>query len=153
LHSKIPADAAVACAHKTAPLRSERTAEVGQGEHKTGVEGAVLPPELWTYADNPDAALIHDASLRKGDIVITPSGIKVSIGPRGKQHAAGEFELVSRSSAVDRRTRKLLAAMVAPSGALPADEARKLMATLQRPSNHTDVAAVQLIQTAGLRVV
>ncbi|MGH1569390.1 hypothetical protein ACRAWG_00425 [Methylobacterium sp. P31] len=109
--------------------------------------------ELWKYASNPDAALMHDATLRRGDIVITTSGPKVFTGKRGEQHAASEFELVSRSSAVDRKTRMLLAAMVAPRGALPADEARKMMATLQRPSNHTDVPAARQTQTAGLRVV
>ncbi|GJE31308.1 hypothetical protein [Methylobacterium oxalidis] len=108
---------------------------------------------LWRYAGNPNAALMHDSTLRKGDIVITTNGPKVFTGKTEERHTAGDFEPVSRSSAVDRKTRTLLAAMVAPHGALPADEARKAMAKLRRPSEPADVPAAVQAQASGLRVV
>ena len=109
--------------------------------------------EVWKYAGNPDAALLHDSTLRKGGIVITTAGPKVFAGKAGERHAAGEFEPASRSSAVDRKTRKLLATMVAPHGALPADEARKLMAKLPPSSGQSGAPAAPQAQSADLRVV
>ncbi|GJD65912.1 hypothetical protein [Methylobacterium frigidaeris] len=82
-------------------------------------------------AGDPGSALLHDATLRKGDIVIMADGPKVFTGKTGEQHRAGEFEDASRSSALDRRTRQLLAAMVRPVGAMPAEEARKYLAKLR----------------------
>ncbi|WP_132255327.1 hypothetical protein [Methylobacterium segetis] len=108
---------------------------------------------LWRYAGNPNAALMHDSTLRKGDIVITTNGPNVFTGKAEERHAAGDFEPVSRSSAVDRKTRKLLAAMVAPHGALPADEARKAMAKLSRSSEPATAPAAVQAQASGLRVV
>ncbi|WP_194075113.1 hypothetical protein [Methylobacterium durans] len=108
---------------------------------------------LWRYAGNPNAALMHDSTLRKGDIVITTNGPKVFTGKTEARHAAGDFEPVSRSSAVDRKTRTLLAAMVAPHGAVPADEARKAMAKLSRSSEPATAPAATQAQASGMRVV
>ncbi|ACA17261.1 hypothetical protein M446_2836 [Methylobacterium sp. 4-46] len=66
---------------------------------------------------DPGAALLRDATLRRGDVVITAQGPGVFTGKEGDQHRAGDFEDAERSSSLDRRTRKLLAAMVAPAGA------------------------------------
>ncbi|ABY28561.1 hypothetical protein Mext_0134 [Methylorubrum extorquens PA1] len=109
--------------------------------------------DLRRYAGDPDAAFMHDSTLRKGDIVITTSGPKVFKGKTGERHAATEFELAGRSSAVDRKTRKLLAAMVTPYGALPAYEADKLLAKQRRLSDPSSASAGQQVQTANLRVV
>lgn len=109
--------------------------------------------DLRKYAGNPDAAFMHDSTLRKGDIVITTSGPKVFKGKTGERHATTEFEPAGRSSAVDRKTRKLLAAMVAPYGALPAYEADKLLAKQRRLSDPSSASAGQQVQTANLRVV
>ncbi|CAO4154413.1 hypothetical protein [Methylorubrum extorquens] len=109
--------------------------------------------DLRRYAGDPDAAFMHDSTLRKGDIVITTSGPKVFKGKTGERHAATEFEPAGRSSAVDRKTRKLLAAMVTPYGALPAYEADKLLAKQRRLSDPSSASAGQQVQTANLRVV
>lgn len=69
--------------------------------------------------------------MRKGDIVITTNGAKVFTGNAQEHHAGEAFKPVSRSKAVSRKTRSLLAAMVAPRGALPANEAAKAMAKLR----------------------
>jgi hypothetical protein len=115
---------------------------------KSSVDQSVL----WRYASNPNAALMHDSTLRKGDIVITTDGPKVFTGKIEERHATSDFEPASRSSAVDRKTRKLLAAMVAPHGALPADEARKLVAKLHQPRPTSAPTTVQA-EASALRVV
>ena len=107
---------------------------------------------LWRYASNPNAALMHDSTLRKGDIVITAEGPKVFTGKTEERHATSDFEPVNRSSAVDRKTGKLLAAMVAPHGALPADEARKLMARLHQSQPASAPVTVQA-EASSLRIV
>ncbi|MGH1587697.1 hypothetical protein ACRBEV_04240 [Methylobacterium phyllosphaerae] len=112
---------------------------------------AAAQSAVWSYARDPDGALMHDATLRRGDIVITTEGAKVFTGKAQEQHAGGEFEPVSRSKAVSRKTRVLLAAMVAPRGALPANEAAKAMAKL-RASPSADTVAVQA-HASALRVV
>jgi len=94
---------------------------------------------------------MHGAILRRGDIVITADGAKVFTGKAQEHHAGSEFEPVSRSKAVSRKTRSLLAAMVAPRGALPANEAAKAMAKL-RTSPSTDLVTVQP-HASTLRVV
>lgn len=94
---------------------------------------------------------MHDATLRRGDIVITTDGAKVFTGKAQEYHAGSEFEPVSRSVAVSRKTRSLLAAMVAPRGALPANEAAKAMAKL-RASPSTDLVTVHA-HASALRVV
>lgn len=78
------------------------------------------------------AALLHDSTLRAGDIVITPEGPKVFVGRERERHRVADFEDVVRSRRIDDKTRRLLVAMVAPPGAITADEARKL-AKLRRP--------------------
>ncbi|WP_336490056.1 hypothetical protein [Methylobacterium nigriterrae] len=104
-------------------------------------------------AGEPNAALLQDATLRKGDIVITAEGPKVFTG-RAKEHrTAGDFEEASRSPGLDRKTRELLAAMVAPRGALPADEARKLVAKLAHPAEQTPTSVAVQAEAAPLRVV
>jgi hypothetical protein len=106
---------------------------------------------VWSYARDPDGALMHDATLRKGDIVITTDGAKVFTGKAQEQHAGGEFEPVSRSKAVSRKTRSLLAAMVAPRGALPANEAAKAMAKLSTSPSADSV--ITEAHASTLRVV
>lgn len=101
----------------------------------------------------PNAALLQDATLRKGDIVIMAEGPKVFTGRAKEHHTAGDFAEASRSPGLDRKTRELLAAMVAPRGALPADEARKLVAELPRPSEQTSAPVAVQAQAAPLRVV
>ncbi|CAO4154084.1 hypothetical protein [Methylorubrum extorquens] len=128
-----------------------KPAKVAAPTDKPQPSGASL--DLREYAGNPDAAFMHDSTLRKGDIVITTSGPKVFKGKTGERHAAAEFEPAGRSSAVDRKTRKLLAAMVTPYGALPAYEADKLLAKQRRLSDPSSASAGQQVQTANLRVV
>lgn len=80
----------------------------------------------------PAAAFMKDETLRPGDIVVMKDGAKVFTGRRDDRHTARDFESVGRSDLVDRRTRNQLAAMMLPIGALPADQARKMMAQARK---------------------
>ncbi|MBY0299677.1 MAG: hypothetical protein K2X71_27190 [Methylobacterium sp.] len=82
---------------------------------------------------DPRTALLRDPTLRPGDIVILPEGPRVFKGETGAaKHRMSDFEDVSRSRTVSTKTRRDLMAMTAPVGALPADEARRVMARLRR---------------------
>ncbi|MGY2053249.1 hypothetical protein [Methylobacterium sp. JK268] len=103
-------------------------------------------------AGDVGGALLRDATLRPGDIVITATGAKVFGGAVGDRHRPGDFLEASRAAGLDGKTRRLLAAMVAPAGALPADQARRLLAQLHRVPAEVTPVAVQA--TASLvRVV
>ncbi|AWN42495.1 hypothetical protein DK389_20825 [Methylobacterium durans] len=100
----------------------------------------------------PAAALLKDETLRPGDIVILKDGARVFTGNPDKKHALHEFEPVDRSRQVDKKTRRLLAAMIAPVGALPADEARRQIPRLKRDAAPRDSAPVQT-EAAAIRVI
>lgn len=74
------------------------------------------------------AALLKDETLRPGDIVVLNSGARVFIGDSGKHHAMRDFEPVQASAYVSTGTRKVLAGLFTPVGALPSGEARRLVA-------------------------
>ncbi|MFE1598686.1 hypothetical protein [Methylobacterium sp. ID0610] len=89
--------------------------------------------ERITSPSQARAALMRDPTLRPGDIVILPEGPRVFMGEAGTtKHRASEFEDVRHSRLVNAQTRRQLLAMTTPAGALPADEARKVMARLTR---------------------
>ena len=126
--------------------KAEKVRSVVEKPKPSAVQSAV-----WSYARDPDGALMHDGTLRKGDIVITTEGAKVFTGKAQEHHAGDEFEAVTSSSAVSHKTRALVAALVAPRGALPANEAAKAMAKL-RASPSADAVTVQA-HASTLRVV
>ncbi|GBU16449.1 MULTISPECIES: hypothetical protein [Methylobacterium] len=78
------------------------------------------------------AALLRDETLRPGDIVILKTGARVYTGSAGGKRTMRDFEAADSSSMVSRKTRALLAAMVAPRGALPAAEARRVAGRVNR---------------------
>ena len=104
-------------------------------------------------AGEPDAALLQDQTLRRGDIVITAEGPKVFTGKAKEHRVASDFEDATRSPGVDRKTRKLLSAMVAPRGALPTDEAHKVMAQLHRSPDQARAPVAVQGEASALRVV
>lgn len=63
-----------------------------------------------------------------------------------------DFESVGRSDFIDRRTRNQLAAMMLPVGAVPADQARKMMARAAKvmPASVDQPARVE---TTAMRVI
>ncbi|HEX8418242.1 MAG TPA: hypothetical protein VF641_11645 [Methylobacterium sp.] len=101
----------------------------------------------------PVAALLKDDTLRPGDIVVLKDGARVFTGEPAKRHTLSDFEPVHRSSLVDRRTRTLLAGMIRPAGALPADAAQAFKARLRTIAPPTVISAVARMETAAVRVI
>ena len=74
------------------------------------------------------AALLKDETLQPGDIVVLQSGVKVFTGDPDKRHALRDFEPVQSSRMVSKGTRKVLAGLFTPTGSMPAEAARRMMA-------------------------
>lgn len=74
------------------------------------------------------AALLKDETLQPGDIVVLNAGARVFTGDSEKRHALRDFEPVQSSRFVSKGTRKVLAGLFTPVGAVPAQEARRMMA-------------------------
>ncbi|MGA7384430.1 MAG: hypothetical protein WBW81_06980, partial [Methylocella sp.] len=55
--------------------------------------------------------LMDDDSLRRGDAVVTPSGIRIFIGSPGSHHAPEDFRKPSEIKGLPKRERKALAAL------------------------------------------
>jgi hypothetical protein len=114
------------------------------------------PPERQLPLDmkaGPVAALLKDETLRPGDIVVLPDGAHVFKGSAGKRHTMRDFEEAGRSRLVDRQTRSRLAAMVAPVGALPASEARRVVARLKRAVPHEAAPPEAPAEAMAMRII
>jgi hypothetical protein len=60
--------------------------------------------------ENPVPALLADSTLRPGDMVMFPDGLRVFTGKVGGQHKLADFRLLSQvGKAVPQATRKLVA--------------------------------------------
>ncbi|MGU3542663.1 hypothetical protein [Methylobacterium sp. A52T] len=97
------------------------------------------------------AALLKDETLRPGDIVVLNSGARVFTGSPDKRHAIRDFEPVQNSRFVSRGTRKVLAGLFTPVGAVPAQEARRMMARARQPM--PEVATPIPAQKTAMRVI
>jgi hypothetical protein len=102
----------------------------------------------------PAAALMRDETLRPGDIVILKSGPQVFTGGIEKRHTMRDFEPAQSSPLVSKQTRRQLAAMVTPVGALPADEARRVLARMKRaPRSPAALPEQATAQASTMRVI
>jgi hypothetical protein len=60
--------------------------------------------------DNPVPALLADSTLRPGDMVMFPDGLRVFTGKPGGQHKLTDFQPLSQAGkSLSRETRKLIA--------------------------------------------
>jgi hypothetical protein len=130
---------------------------LGSGRHRLKTRYAALPVKIRVserqkpldMSQGAAAALLRDETLRPGDIVVFKTGAQVFAGSSGRQHTMGDFEPVKRSAHVDKKTRKLLAAMTEPAGTLPADEARRMVARLRKNAP----AEASVARSAEMRVI
>lgn len=106
-----------------------------------------------SMSSGPMNALLKDPTLRPGDIVVLKDGARVFTGNEDKTHTVRDFEPVSRSASVDRKTKALLSMMIAPMGALPPDEVRKFMARLKKSAPASGVNDEVQVQTVTMRVI
>lgn len=138
-----------------------RPRHLGYGRSKLKTRYAALPVKIHVsdrqkpldMSNGPAAALLKDETLRPGDIVVFKSGAQVFAGRTGRQHTMGDFEPVRRYAMVDRKTRQLLAAMTTPAGALPADEARRMVSRMRKAAPAADGAKAQVARSEEIRVI
>lgn len=97
------------------------------------------------------AALLKDETLRPGDTVVLNSGARVFTGNPDKRHAIRDFEPVQNSRFVSRGTRKVLAGLFTPVGALPGQEARRMLARAKQPM--PEVATPIPAQRTAMRII
>ncbi len=94
---------------------------------------------------NPVPALLADSTLRSGDLIMFPDGLRVFTGRSGTDHALSAFEPLSRSGeAVPATTRKLVAQLRPGSNSAWSADAAKASGKLA----HSTKAAET---TGGLR--
>ncbi|MEE7458509.1 hypothetical protein MPAR168_09390 [Methylorubrum populi] len=117
-------------------------------EDGDGISGK-QPVDSKAIAANPTAALLRDETLRPGDIVVMPGGPKVFTGREASgrgakraRHRMADFEDVKQARSIDAKTRRQLLAMMVPHGAMPADEARKVLAKARRLAPREDIEAL-----------
>lgn len=138
-----------------------RPRHLGYGRRKLKTRYAALPVRIHVsehvserqkpldMSAGPAAALLKDETLRPGDIVVFKSGAQVFAGRKGERHTMSDFEPVRRSALVDRKTRKLLADMTQPAGALPAEEARRIVSRMRKAAPPQTETA----RSADIRVI
>jgi hypothetical protein len=74
------------------------------------IRKAPIKPRPIGEVSNPVPKLLEDKTLRPGDIVMFPDGLRVFTGRAASHHAMADFEPMSRSlSRVHPTTRKLVA--------------------------------------------
>jgi hypothetical protein len=77
---------------------------------KATVIAMPLKPKDPSKIANPVPALLADGTLRSGDLVMFPGGLRVFTGRTGDDHALADFEPLAQSGkAVPATTRKLVA--------------------------------------------
>lgn len=85
--------------------------------------------------EDPVAYLMHDATLRPGDAVMTRDGIRIFEGPVSSRHVPGDFVPLAAAGHVEPKNRAELAQVDVREGeALPAQ------AFVQQPSKPKSVA-------------
>lgn len=124
-----------------------------------GISGK-QPVDQKAIQDNPTKAILNDKTLQPGDIVMLPNGPKVFTGVPDKRHHVSEFQDVKSSRMVDRKTRQQLLAMMVPIGAMPADQARKVVAQtralklkIAHPAEIASVEAASHTEQTAPRVI
>ncbi|MGC5777213.1 hypothetical protein J4O73_00585 [Methylobacterium sp. NFXW15] len=138
-----------------------RSRQVGYGRHKLKTRYAALPVKIRVserqkpldMSEGPAAALLKDDTLRPGDIVVFKSGAQVFAGRTGRQHTMGDFEPVRQSAAIDKKTRKLLAAMTQPAGTLSADEARRMVSRMKKGVPAQTQVKAEMARSDEIRVI
>jgi hypothetical protein len=68
------------------------------------------PPDP-SKRENPLVTLLHDSTLRYGDIVMFPDGARVFRGEPGRRHSVHDFVSLASSRDVPQASRKKLAAL------------------------------------------
>ena len=147
------------------PADGRQRKRVGAARHRLRTQYAALPVRIHVgdrqkpagdrqtpidMSQGAAAALLKDETLRPGDIVVLNTGARVFTGNPDTRHTMNDFDSVQRSPYVNKTTRKLLAGMLTPVGALPADEARRVVALMRKA---VPPATPAVTQATAMRVI
>jgi hypothetical protein len=90
--------------------------------------------------------LMDDESLRPGDAVMTPSGIRIFVGSSGSHHEPDDFRKLSEIKGLPKRERKALAALDAQGSGT---DGKPAMATGRSASERKLVFGETIIDPQG----
>ena len=122
-----------------------KLAPVEQAEPKKPIE-----PRSPGDMDNPVPALLADSTLRSGDLVMFPDGLRVFTGSPGSQHKLADFKpLAQAAKSLPRATRKLVAHLLPSEN--PAWSMDSLKAGNKLAANTKDVATTGSVRRSGSR--
>jgi hypothetical protein len=109
-HARVPIRIRHASLPDSAPVPKRRASEAASAQEKVRVEGK---PKLVPQGpiQDPVAALLNDATLRRGDVVVLPDGPRVFKGKASTPHRLSDFEDVRRTKLVGAKTRRQLTAL------------------------------------------
>jgi len=79
--------------------------------HKLSAHRKTVVADNHPVGPVPPTDLMDDDSLRRGDVVVTPSGIRIFIGSSGDHHEAEDFRKPSEVKGLPKVERKALAAL------------------------------------------
>ncbi|MGH6835956.1 MAG: hypothetical protein ACREC9_10505 [Methylocella sp.] len=79
--------------------------------HKLTARRKLLVADNPPIGPVPPTDLMDDESLRRGDAVMTPTGIRIFIGSSGDHHEPEDFRKPSEIKGLPKRERKALAAL------------------------------------------
>ena len=118
-----------------------KPAPVEQAEVKKPVE-----PRKPGQLDNPVPALLGDSTLRPGDMVMFPDGLRVFTGKPGNQHKLADFKpLAQAKKALSRDMRKLVANLLPSEN--PAWSTAGLESGSKLAANTKDVVTTGSVKT------
>ena len=127
------------------PRARPKPVPVEQTEAKKPVE-----PRSPGDMDNPVPALLSDSTLRSGDLVMFPDGLRVFTGRVGSQHTMADFKpLAQAGKALSRATRKLVAHLLPSEN--PAWSMDGLKSGNKFAANTKDVEPMGSVKRAGSR--
>jgi len=96
--------------HASLPAPKDQTSlpRRGEGKAESPKPIKIVPREA---GSDPAGQILHDATLRRGDIVVLPGGAKVFKGGRAAPYRLSDFEAVRSSKLLEDKTRRALMAM------------------------------------------
>jgi hypothetical protein len=98
---------------------------------------------------NPFPALLVDSTLRPGDMVMFPDGLRVFTGQAGSQHRLADFKpLAQAGKALPRETRKLVANLLPSEN--PAWRTDGLKTGSKLAANTKDIDATGSVKRTGI---
>lgn len=117
--------------------------------HKSMARRTLLIAGNHTEGPVPPTGLMDDESLRYGDAVMTPAGIRIFIGGSSDHHAPADFKKLSEIKGLPKAERKALAALDAQGSGADGEPG---MTTGRSANEHKLVIGETIIDPQGCLV-